>query len=383
MKTALPVLALLVVPVIVCATEQVPDILNADGLKLSLRTGWGHPSPLETYYHQNRLAYPFESHSTANYRGHVATWEIVDGRLHLTSIGIERYEPNAANPRSFTRVVESHKPGEYGVKPRSRSRSQDGGVLADWFSGVLDCWVRTEGDYRSYFYRVQDGNVVDRQIVTGEDRKVLNDPRPADTWTEDLKKKYNMLRLNENYITYYFRLNESDEIQCQGQDCRLDTDCVRLSPIFGRFGNSHSVWPYNWRNKEQCGAPHCRWLVRDGRLHLVKVELHSGLLLDKIDTETLNLEDLFPGEVAGGEVLASWVSGVYVAMHGEMTADSLPADYEEFKVTELTYMRIKDGTLIETYTIPRDFDTENMPADTDPGLRRIIEDYELPSAMAR
>jgi len=106
MKTTLCVLALLFVAGIASATEQVPDILYADGLRLSLRTGWGHPSPLQTYYYQSRLTYPFNGSSTANYRGHVATWKIVEGKLYLTGVGIERYEPNKADPSFVERVVE-------------------------------------------------------------------------------------------------------------------------------------------------------------------------------------------------------------------------------------------------------------------------------------
>lgn len=50
------------------ATEQQSDILFYNNEKLTIDIGWGHPSPLQTYYQQNGLNYPFRMLSTANYR---------------------------------------------------------------------------------------------------------------------------------------------------------------------------------------------------------------------------------------------------------------------------------------------------------------------------
>ena len=77
------------------ATKQVPDYLNYKNKKLTLNTGWGHPSPLQAYYYQNNLEYPFTWSSTANYRGHIAIWEISDNKLFLKEIQIdkEKYKP--------------------------------------------------------------------------------------------------------------------------------------------------------------------------------------------------------------------------------------------------------------------------------------------------
>ena len=48
MRSTAHILILMVIPAAALATEQEPDILFCDGLELSLRTGWGHPSPLQT-----------------------------------------------------------------------------------------------------------------------------------------------------------------------------------------------------------------------------------------------------------------------------------------------------------------------------------------------
>lgn len=373
MRPTFGVLILLVTSGMALATEQVPDVLYYDGIKLSLRTGWGHPSPLETYYYQNRLAYPFRGHSTANYRGHVAVWKIQDAELYLSAIQTDS-DPNGGHER----VV------KYGVASKTMPPSQNGDVLADWFSGILDCHTKTEGGYGTYFFHVRDGSIVDMQVITTEDYKTLSEPGTAHLWTEDLKNKSRMRILNSNYITYYYRLNEEDDIEYKGQNCRLETGYDRLSPLFGFYDDSHLSWPYNWENLDKSGAPHCRWRIEDDKLYLTGVELYSGLSFYSIDTEKLDLVRLFRDKVMDGVVEANWVSGVYVVKHGSVAQEDAgwPGyTFTVFNVTGYTYLRMKQGRLTESYTVPEDFDPVDLSEDVDPGLIRIIEDYRLPSVF--
>ena len=382
MKRTFFILLILFVSGKTFATEQVPDILFSDNLELSLSTGWGHPSPLETYFYQKNVEYPFYGFSTANYRGHVAVWEIVDSNLYLTEIRIEGYEPNEFDPNVYDYVTESYEPNEYGVKPNSCPPFENGDVLADWFSGILDCYLISDGSYYSYLFHVREGVIVEVQIISQQDYEIIyNSPR-VDTLSDELKRKAYMLLLNENYITYYYRLNEDDEIEYEEQNCRLSTGYVRLSPIFGFYGNSHLKWPYNWENTGKSGAPHCKWLIKNSKLYLTDVELYSGLSFYTIDTETLDLTTLFNDKVIDGVVYADWVRGVYVIKHGYVTEEDAGwpgLTFTVFNVTEFTYIRIKEGQLIESYTVPEDFDFENLPEDIDPGLKKIIEDYKLPT----
>lgn len=382
MRGAFCILVLLAVPAMARATEQQPDILLYDGLEMSLSTGWGHPSPLETYYYQSSFEYPFEGHATNNYRGHVAVWKIDAGKFYLSKIHIEDYvrDPNGR----YEHVVDSYEPNEYGVKAKSCPPSENGDVLADWFSGILDCYGFTDGAYTSYLFHIRDGNVVDAETVTTQEYEVLYSSPPA-TWNDELRSKARMLVLNENYITYYFRLGENDAIEYEGQACRLDTSYERLSPIFGLYDNEHLNWPYNWESTEKSGAPHCQWLIADERLYLTGMELYSGLSFYSIDTETLDLSALFPDRVMDGVIDANWVNGVYLIKHGHVTEEyaGWPGyTFTVFNVTEFTYARIEEGRLMESYTVPEDFDPENLPEDTDPGLRGIIEDYQLPSIFS-
>lgn len=98
------------------------------------------------------------------------------------------------------------------------------------------------------------------------------------------------------------------------------------------------------------------------------------------------LTTLFDGKVKDDVVWADWVSGVYLIEHGEEKEDNLfdipgltGLRCTVFKITESTYIRIEQGHITESYTVPKDFDPENLPEDADPGLKQIVEDYKLPT----
>jgi len=292
----------------------------------------------------------------------------------LTEIQTEDYKPNEFDPN------------EFGVEPNSCPPSENGDVFADWFSGILDCYLVSEGGYyTSYFFHVREGVIIDMEIVSQRDYDILYTYPPFHTLSDELKKKVYMLLLNENYITYYFRLDD-DEIEFEEQECRLNTGADRLSPVFGLYDNSHLNWPYNWENTDKCGAPHCKWLIKDSKLYLSGVELYSGLSYYSVDTETLDLTALFNDRVIDGIIDANWVSGVYLIKHGYETVEDAGwpgLTFTFFIVTECTYIRIEEGQLIESYTVPKDFDFENLPEDIDPGLKQIIEDYKLPTIHSK
>lgn len=382
MRSTFGILILLAATQIAFATQQAPDILHYDGLKIYVSTGWGHPSPLQTYYYQNGFAYPFQAHSTGNYRGHVATWKIEDGEFHLSEIQTDDYIPNPSG--GGRHVVESCRPSEYGVAAKTRPTSENGDVFADWFSGILDCYVTDANGYRSYLFHVRDGRVVDVQVLTTGDYDILSDLSLAHLWNEDLRNKYRMLVLNDNYITYYYRLSEDDDIEYEGQVSRLSTGYERLSPLFGLYDNNHLNWPCNWENTEKSGAPHCQWRIEDDRLHLTGIDLYSGLSFYYIDTETLDLATLLGDRVVDGVVDANWVSGVYLIKHGYVTEEDAgwPGyTFTQFNTTGYTYIRTDQGRLTESYAVPKDFNPDDLPEDADPRLMQIIEDYRLPSVF--
>lgn len=386
------------------ATEQVPDRLFYDDLELSLSTGWGHPSPLETYYYQKGIEIPFEWSSTNNYRGHVAFWEVVDNKLYLNEIKIEiGWDPNIHES-----IYETYEPNEYGVVSYNGSPSEEGAVLADWFSGILYC-------YEGYYFHVRDANIVDVQIISWEEYdKIVEGPDPDDPFETlmELRDKARMLRLESNYVTYYYRLCEDDAIEYMGQPFKLYAGYVRLSPIFTLFdrdyyntfkdandtdpnhpaawpydwknteADCHLNWPYSWENTDKSGMPHCKWRIEDNMLYLTGLELYMDTSFYSIESEVVDLTTLFKDKVQDGVVFADWVSGIYLIKHGYETQEGAgwPGYYfTVYTVTEYTFIRLEKGKLVESYTVPKDFNPENPPEDTDPGLVQILEDYKLPT----
>ncbi|HPC95779.1 MAG TPA: hypothetical protein PLU87_12610 [Sedimentisphaerales bacterium] len=382
MRPTFGVLILLVVSRTGLATPQAPDLLQYADIEMKVHTDWAYLSPLETYYYENRLEYPFVAYSTGNYRGHVAVWKIRASEFYLSEIRVDGYVCDPTGGYKY--VIESHEPNEYGVVSRTRPASESGEMFADWFSGILDCYVKIGDAYVSYLFQIRDGNVVDTQIITSEDYDILSEPATRPLWSEALKAKYRMLILNDNYVTYYYRLSEDDEIEYEGQNCRLATGYERRSPLFVFYGDRHLNWPYNWENLAKCGAPHCRWRIEDDKLCIAGIDLYSGLSYYSIDTEELDLTTLFGERVVDGVVDANWVSGVYRIKHGYATQEDAgwPGyTFTVFNVTGYTYVRIEQGRLTESYTVPKDFNPANLPDDADPGLIRIIEDYRLPSVF--
>ena len=351
------------------ATMQEPDILRYSNLKLSLSTGWGHPSPLETYYYQNSIDYPFSMLSTANYRGHVAVWKIYKDKLYLTEIRIDK----SFEPQNF----KVYKPQDFDVRSMSSPPLKDDEVFADWFSGILECHTGYKiGHTKYYYFHVRNGLVIGHEIVTQQDQQKIRNTSNKKDLSDELKSKLKMLTLNENYIAYYYRLHEEDTIKHKQKIDLLGTGSKGLSPILAFYDNNHLKWPYNWENMEKSGAPHCKWLIKDNKLYLTSVELYSGLKFDSVDKEKIELTTLFKEKAQNGVVYADWVSGVYLIKPESESIFGDASKQKDNKSMESTIVRIKDGLLIESFTVPSDFDIDKMPGDINPKLKQIIEDYK-------
>lgn len=341
------------------ATEQIPDQLLYNNTKLYLNTGWGHPSPLQTYFYQNSIAYPFQMLSTANYRGHIATWVIQNDRFYLKEIEIDS---------------KIHSPEKYNIKSIETSEVKPGLVFADWFSGVITCdKPRWEGSWEAestFYFQIRNGKIVlMTEIATKDINEFYNYQKKRG---EGLSDKYKLILLAENYVAYYYRLNENDEIEYKKQKCQLSTGVSRLSPIYGRYSNEHLNWPFNWENLEKNGAAHCKWKIINDSLILTGLELYSGLSFDSITKEDIDLNGLFPGEVKNQQIFAEWVTGIQLIIYGIDTVYDF--GFKDFKPSEYTYCRFEKGVLKEAYSLPANFDGKNEE-NLDPRLKKFMNDY--------
>src|SRR6478735_379525 len=105
-------------------TTQVRDALSADGAAYRLAI-----SPLESFFRQHPERRPaFEAPDSSVWRGYVAEWAIDDGQLYLVRLTGWLHDESVES--SLQEVgLESVFPG---------IETQDGRVLAAWFSGELE-----------------------------------------------------------------------------------------------------------------------------------------------------------------------------------------------------------------------------------------------------
>ena len=346
------------------ATEQQPDILFYDNEKLTINIGWGHPSPLETYFRQNDLKYPFKMLHTANYRGHIATWKIIDDKFFLSNIAIED---------------DDYKPAKFNVESSDKSLSDNNQVFADWFSGVLVSQKRNKKNYwkteYSVYIYVKNGVVQKSEKITEKDFKKIENLTQKDTTDTNLMSKYSILYLNQSYISYYFRLHDNEAIEIDNNVGYLK-GTNDYSVILEQYENSHLDWPYNWENFEINGAPNGTWKVIDDRLYLTDIHLNQGLNFDGPERLQLKLSEVFPSKSNNSKVLADWTNGIYLASFGEEVADELMPELKNFKVNEYIIMRIESGNIVEKHTISSEFDFENIPKETDEKVKTIINDLK-------
>lgn len=346
---------------ILIATDQVPDTLYYNGKVLLLRTGWGHPSPLQTYFSQNQIVYPFKMLGTANYRGHQAVWDIQNNKVYLRYIYVGK---------------ERHTPAEYKIVSKQGDSVSGHGVSADWFSGVIES-EEQQGDevLSSFYFHVKYGRIRNIQEITPEDYERVQNISAKDTTDIELMNKYRMLYLNFKYLSYYFRLESEDSVIIDGRGGYINGP-GGLSPIMQYYYNDHTAWPYNWENKGLSGAPHCTWLFKNNTMFLTKLTLYTGLDFEKIDKHPVELRKLFADKVQQGRMMAERVSGIYMIKFGEFVLDKVIPDYQVFEVSDYKIIRITNGTITESYAVEKDFNFKNPPAEAPEGLLQILKEIK-------
>jgi hypothetical protein len=338
------------------ATPQQSDFLYYKGKKFMLSTGWGHPSPLETYYSQKQIKYPFEMLHTANYRGHIATWIIENDRFYLKEISIQEKE---------------FLPNDFDIT--SNQNSSEKNVFADWFSGIIECnlydtskigdiiYIDRSKLIDTYYFHIRHGEVIEELLI-------------HDDIVRDMATRDRILRLYENYIAYYFRLNASDSIIYQNKAGYLNGN-RGISPLLELFSNDHMKWPFNWENLKRSGAPNCKWMVENDSLFLVDIHLNTGLSYDSVTRIEVELNELFNNPDNLRNVFGDWISGVYLVKYGNMVQDKNNYERKKFEVSEYSFLRIKGGIVTEKWIVPGNFKFNKLKKNIDPGLKKILDDY--------
>lgn len=147
----LPVLPalLLLLTTLAAATEQEDDFILYRGERCVLETHWLFPAPFQAYFADGKHGeYPLEMTSTANYRGHVATYEVADGRLYLVKMQpsdmIGLLEQENSKPKEAEAAVkkEQARLDEVLRKAFPGRAAADGRIFADWYTGQLRIFCR-------------------------------------------------------------------------------------------------------------------------------------------------------------------------------------------------------------------------------------------------
>ncbi|MFC1814066.1 hypothetical protein ACFL03_15390 [Thermodesulfobacteriota bacterium] len=152
MKHLLTFVFLFTFPAAVFATQQMPDIIQYEGKTCELATSWEYPSPLEVYFRVSGKKYPFEELHTANYRGHVATWELSNNTLYLVSVSVEKKKIDLAM--------------------LFQDKDVKNKINASWFTGIA--WVKTgkhKKEYDGGTYSIAYENYVFLRFKQGKKEK--------------------------------------------------------------------------------------------------------------------------------------------------------------------------------------------------------------------
>lgn len=170
------------------ATAQEPDILIYDGKINDLFS-----NPLEDYYGDGRRPqfwFKPNTQSSANWRGYVATWKIIDNELYLTKIDSWLCATSIRTKNGCRRVT---------LQDLFGKKVIDGKVSASWFTGNLRVPEGKQLKYvhsgyasiyeRDIIFDVQCGKIIKQETIDNTKRELPSDQEIFQQELERLKKK--------------------------------------------------------------------------------------------------------------------------------------------------------------------------------------------------
>ncbi len=172
---------------VVFATSQDPDVLIYNGKTYDL-----YSNPLSSYYGEDwqpAFWVAPNTQSSGNWRGYVATWEILNGKLYLTKID-SWFCNRRIRTKSGCRRVTLH--DLFGAKVT------DGRVAATWFSDELRVPDGKELEYvhmgygsiyeRDIIFDVDAGKITKREVIDNTKRVLPSNRELQEKELEKLKK---------------------------------------------------------------------------------------------------------------------------------------------------------------------------------------------------
>jgi len=346
------------------ATDQESDIFLENEKKYDLYVNWGHPSPLQVLYIRTDTESPFRSFSTGNYRGHVAAWQVCDSALYLVSVDSRSHFGGTGTywPTDSTRIDTMAEPAFFGIQSLSGvAPGKDGTVFADWFSGVLEI-TPTYQDVKSgaserwvrYLY-FRNGKMLKDVTIMPEDWEKMKNFKKKDKSDSDLMEKYQMVYLNQCYLSYYLRSGLShDQVIFDKHLGRFPARDFRPMLML-LYDNDPLQFPFNWENFEKNGAPVCTWVIQNDSVFLTQVVLQSGLNLFEYEEESVELSDLFrPERIVDKRVFAFWMNGEFVVEYGEEKEDVF--GMKEMKVDRKQTITLDSGRVVKSEWSPSAFE---------------------------
>lgn len=149
------ILTILTQSFLLFSTTQVSDIViyknnsySADGC------------PLVSYYRINDYESPFRMSSTANYRGYVATWEIINDMLYLKKIEINQY------------FYTSNKIINIPLSYLFHDYVENGLVKASWYN--TDLVISNSKKDKNYILYIRNGVITSKKEISFKDLRAYN-----------------------------------------------------------------------------------------------------------------------------------------------------------------------------------------------------------------
>ena len=151
MLRALVISFLLAIPGIACATAQAPDRIRVGGEEYALNT-----NPLSGYLKKQAWRPPKDALiASANWRGHIAHWEIKDDQLVLTDVTIFiKSDEHELVTRSIL----------HDLFPSLTT------VVADWYSGAL---IIPHGKITQYVHMGYGSSYESYQVIRVASGKII------------------------------------------------------------------------------------------------------------------------------------------------------------------------------------------------------------------